>query len=595
MLTEWLRHFADPVNPHVNSTELSPRYMPWYWLLTYVGLLFNLDSTDLMALSAVANYVLIVIGLYLFLKDYFRDPWAPLIGFIVIFFFWGVSWNWSNLYHLRSFFYVAGFPSSFVFAVSLFSFALVLKLLRRDGSVIAMSALLCALSALMFVSHPLTGVFGITACGLLALTESAESLATRLLTIAALALGALLAELWPYFSVWKLALGLYGSGAEQWFVDAEPIGVLERLRSGVWQHIFYNPRLILTIFGPTLLGLPICLWLLARREHRFIVFGAALMAIPYVAHPLVEVPLAHRFILFVAFFLQLAIVWAILQVIDAWNSRPRPSHARTLLGSVLGVIGVLLVFNIALLSIEFGGRTLNPKTLQIVDKTARLPDGLNVVELYTKLTEPLPEDAVVLSTPVDGWPLPTVKGKVVSLFHENPMVIDQEERYFRTSAFFDENMPDEERASLVVKYEPTHLLLNGEPAQPSLAAWLIEHAEQVAMVGTYRMYRLLPSATENAAEESSSESVASVGATSVPKEAAVEGRRESAKELAVADADFVDPAGAAVSQTGDLPVVSQEFEEVAVAGKFGAPIAEPLIVPPYPDADTPLPAELAAP
>ncbi len=557
LLTEWLNNFSDPANPHVNSADLSPRYMPWFWVLTYLGTLFGFDSVDLMSLSAVANYLLIGVGLHLFLKNYFRDHWAPVVGFIVIFFFWGVSWNWSNLYHLRSFFYVAGFPSTFVFGLSLLSFTLVLKLLRRDGSVLIMSALLCALSALMFLSHPLTGVFGIVGCGLLALTESAESITMRALTIVALAAGTVFAELWPYFSVWKLALGMYGSGMKQWFSGAEPMGPLERLRSGVWQHIFYNPRLILIMFGPTLLGLPLCLWLLAKREHRFIVFGAVVMAVPYLVHPLMEMPLAHRFILFVAFFFQLAIVWGVLEIIDAWNSRPRPLWARGALLSTLGVIGILIVFNVVLLAMEFTGRTLSPKTLTVIDKTNRLPDGLNVVELYAQLTKPLPDDAVVLTTPMDGWPLPTVKGKVVSLFHENPMLLDQQERYYRTGAFFELAQTDGDRAALIVKYSPTHLLLKGEPRHASLASWLPVHARQVAGVGEYRMYRLLPSAAE--------------GATEVIVE---------------------EPAPAVVTP---IEIEQPELSVPAETGNFGAPIAAPLIAEPDTDIDTPLPDEVVAP
>jgi hypothetical protein len=51
--------------------------------------------------------------------------------------------------------------------------------------------------------------------------------------------------------------------------------------------------------------------------------------------------------------------------------------------------------------------------------------NMSVIDLYTGLTAPLPESAAVLATARVGWPLPTVKAKVVFLYHENPMLLDQ--------------------------------------------------------------------------------------------------------------------------------------------------------------------------
>jgi hypothetical protein len=52
-------------------------------------------------------------------------------------------------------------------------------------------------------------------------------------------------------------------------------------------------RLVLVILGPTLLGMPVCIWLLLRREYLFIVGGsradecALLCALPVLYHPTV--------------------------------------------------------------------------------------------------------------------------------------------------------------------------------------------------------------------------------------------------------------------------------------------------------------------
>ena len=44
VLNEWLRNFDGPSNPHVADPSLSSRYMPFFWALTYLGLMFGFDA-----------------------------------------------------------------------------------------------------------------------------------------------------------------------------------------------------------------------------------------------------------------------------------------------------------------------------------------------------------------------------------------------------------------------------------------------------------------------------------------------------------------------------------------------------------------------
>lgn len=496
-LTEWLRNLGSPTNPHVASDDLGPRYMPWFWVLTVIGIVFGLDAVDLMGISAVASYGLIITGMHLFMRDYFRNPWAPLAAWLAIFICWGVSWNWSNLYQLRSFFYVAGFPSSFCFGLSLIAFWVTLRYLRGELSTVTGVAWIALLAALMFLVHPLTGVFGMAGCGLLAITESRAAWDTRVVSLLSILLGMALAELWPYFSPLKLTLGLYGASPEKWFVAAESVGMLERFRSGAWAQIFYDRRLVLIMFGPALLGIPLCLWLLAQRKHLFIGLGALLMSVPYLANFFVEIPLAHRFLLFLVVFLHMAIAWFTLACMRFWRTQSghrlaRPAQLATLLfWSGLGVA------NVALLAMEYSGYTLDPKTLSVRDKHGRNPERVSAVALYTRLTAPLPDDAVVMSTPYLGWVLPTVKGKTIALYHENPMLLDQLERQDAVRRFHSEPLGAAERQRIVQQYRVSHVLMSeGEQGLlPEVWQWLEHHARVVVRVERFVMYELLPSAS----------------------------------------------------------------------------------------------------
>jgi hypothetical protein len=585
LLTEWLEKFLAPANPHVADPSLSSRYTPWFLVLTYFGLIFEFDAFGLMSVSAVVNYLLIVIGLHVFLKSYFRDRWAPLIGFMAVFMFWGISWIGPNFYQLRSFFYIAGDASTFVFGLSLISFSVVLRLLRRDGHEYVMGALLCMLSALMFLCDPLTGVFGIVGCALLALTESSESAGMRLLTLAALLIGTFFAELWPYFSIWKIALGLYGAGAEQWLPASASMGALAQVHAGGLSQQFYNPQLLLTTLGPALLGLPLCIWLFIRRQHMFIVLGAVCMAIPYLLHPFIDMPSAYRFLLFVVSYFHFAIVWGVLQVFDSWTSRPRPRYAGSLLWGVIAVFALLLATNAALLSTEFGGSTYNPEDIERVDNRTDLPQDMNVVDLYVQLTEPLTDEAVVLAMPLVGWPLPSVRGKVVAVYREEPLLVDQQVRNVSAVAFFEKQQNASVRAALVRDYAVSHVLLKGEPLSVELTDWLALHAVPVRAVDEYRMYRLLPSAIESApppAAQQNPEDTAN-DAVDIPSSVAKPVNLapvETPTDVPAAVQAAAPPASKPATKPSPQLVESVPAKvEDPPAGTYGAPIPEPMIPP----------------
>ncbi|HJP05553.1 MAG TPA: hypothetical protein QF799_11040 [Gammaproteobacteria bacterium] len=559
VFVEWMQNLSAPGNPHVDDPGLSSRFMPYFWALTYVGLLFQLDPIELMGVSAVVNFVLIAFGLHRFLNDYFHDSWAPVVGLFAIFLLWGVSVTWPNLYQLRSFFYVAGYPSTFVFGLSLVSFSVVIRLMRTEESLFIHTILLLALSALMFLCHPLTAIFGLVGCGLLALTEPADSRQRRELVIVSLVLGTAVAELWPYFSAWKILLGLYGEGGEVWagFTSLDPIG---RLTSGAWKNSFYDPKLLLTVMGPALLGVPLCFWLWRRGERKFIVWGAVLMSIPYLVNLLFEIPSAHQFLLFVTVFLQLAVVCGILTVIDAWQTEPRSSLATPTLLSVITFILALAGFNIWMLSIEFDNRTFSPQTLKVVERKSRLPEGMNVVDVYKRLTERMDYSDVVLTTVELGWPLPTVKGKVVSLYRDNPMLESQAERYAATAYFFYNRVTAATRSGIAKQYGATHVLtsIDDKAITRGVYEWLQQHARLSASVGDFRMYRLLASAYAAAPEEPVKQKLSSPGAS---KPAARRSEIKPSRPVTLPIAPTAAPAGDA-----------DELD-------YGAPIATPIVEP----------------
>ncbi|MEC9375144.1 MAG: hypothetical protein VYA80_02090 [Pseudomonadota bacterium] len=493
-LTEWMRDILNPGNPHLSGEDSSARYIPNFLVLAALGNLFGWSAIELLSLSSIINYFLLVAGIYLFSKAYFQDPWAPFITFLVLFFVWGVPWIWSNLYQLRSFFMVSSYPSTFVFGLSLISFWISLRFLRLQTRKIKGFLAISFLSALMFISHPLTAVFGIAGCCLLALIERDASPILRLQVIIFLLIGLFLASYWPYFSVWDVVLATSDIADDRTWQSFQGFSaMIERAQSGDWWHVFYDPQQLVVALGPALFGLPICLWLLIKRKESFIILGAIFMILPYFINIFYQIALAHRFLLYAVFFLHLSIVWAILQQKNIWfELRLKRNFLSTdFLGCLVALCFLIVSFSttVSLLLYDFKGQHLN-QNLVWVDKRQFLPPDATVVDVYTELSTTLSESSIVIGNSKLTWILPTFKGKVVSLpeNHENSLVPDEKDRIKAEMTFLDPLTNSSDRESIILQYNVSHAFINKNNSAPELIEWLKNNAKKVAAIDRYEMY-----------------------------------------------------------------------------------------------------------
>jgi hypothetical protein len=354
---------------------------------------------------------------------------------------------------------------------------------------------------------------------------------------------------------------------------------MERYHSGEWQHVFYDPQMMFVILGPALLGVPIILWLLFRREQLFIVLGAFAMAVPYVLNLFVEVSLANRFLLFLITYFHFAIIWGILRVIDMWSLSPRPPRAGIWLTGVLVGMAALMAFNVQLLSMEYQGRTLKPELLEVTNKARLIPDGFNVLHVYTQLTDPLPEEAIVLTMPDTGWPIPTIKGKLISLYYENPLLLDQTERHSDAVGFFEAPLSEGERAEFIHQYKPGYLLLVGDVKTAELRVWLAKHARLIAAVSEFRMFRLRDTAVDAYVPAVSEEQPVEVEELEVELEAPANPAPVPAVTEPPPPPQPEQPAAEVVTEQPTVEVTPEvptsPAQEESDSPAFGAPITEP--------------------
>jgi hypothetical protein len=468
-----------PQNPHLVSSASSPRFGPQFILIALLGRALGLDAVAAMSASAIFNTLLILLGIYAFFRTFFRSQIAPVYGLFVLFFSWWHTLAYSNVYQLRMFVRVASYPSSAAVGLTLLGFALVLRVLRGTGKQFVGMGLVVLWAACVLIVHQLTAVLSISGAGLLLLTEPEGSFRRRAELCLALASACALSHFWPYFSPWEVMAG-GKSDAANWMSQ----GVQEAAQGKFVEqpHRFYEWARLCSTLGLCLLGVAALPYFFLRRRRLFVSLGALSMLLPFAVNKFVEIPLGHRFLLLAIFYLQLAVVWLLLNWTpgssEAWSVLDRPLRKLLAAGVVVLTLLPFAVHNLALAKSEsLAARRGRPR------ESSYLRYARHAAQIAGK-------NAVILADSLNSWPIPTFGPKVIALRHANPLVPDEGERNYAVRRFFSKPLNAEERRRIIEHYGVTHVLVRGRPRRP-LAAFLAQQgASRHALTAGYSLYTL---------------------------------------------------------------------------------------------------------
>lgn len=481
-IREWTKNLWHPGNPHLAIDIGTPRYMPFFFLLSLVARLFNLNPFQALGIGGVLTLIILFSGVWLFFRLYFRNDWAPFIGLIILLFGWGVGWTWSNVYQLRSLFFVIVYPSSFVFGLTFFALWMMTKFLRSGTITFWNYITLVLITAFMYVCHPLTGAFAIISLCLLALFESHVLFSQRCKLVAAVLMGVLVAELWPYFSVWNdVILGATRGHSQSLVPNIEIVASRASLLFG--KHPFYQPIGVFATLGPAWLGIPSMVCLILRRKYIFIILGFVVMILPYFGNLIFKIPLGHRFLLYAIFYLHLALTWTVLEVFSNLqtsmkNKLPTRSIEKKAV-VLICIMALCILWNVTLAGLEFVGY----HNFKLRNKRS-IADDIQRVAFF------IPEKAIVMAPSMLSWPLPTFSGKVVSVFHTNPLVTDRYQRYYDTFMFFKEETAQIERLKIIKRYMVTHILYSKDEIPKTVIAKINKLGSVTAKIDAYVVVEL---------------------------------------------------------------------------------------------------------
>lgn len=466
VLRAWIQNLANPEHPMIGGEVSSPRFSPHFLIVAVLARLLGVDAIGAMSIAEVLNTALLLIGIYVFFRTYFRTRLASLFGLFVMFGSWLDAPHFSNVYKLDVYFSVAGYPSNATLSITLFAFTVALIALRSERERRGLLALLSFFWGYIYITHPLTAMMSLTGALILATVEPGVARRRRLLVGGTVVAGLLLSAIWPYYPAIRMVTG----------------GTVDRVSNDIEQgsftlHAFYAPDLMFDIVGFAIVGVALIPYFLIRRKQLFLALGPLPLLAVFLANAFVQLPLGHRFILLATFYFQASLVWLLLRLVSpdtfpaAWWKKP------AVRAGVAGALGLFFVY-IAYDNVKDANKRFTRSMLLRESPTVRF--GRRVAELAGP-------NAVVLADKLTSWSLPTFGTRVVAFHHRNPLVPDALERNAAVARFFG-SASDEKREATLKRYKVTHVIVSGK--RGSADRFLAERGSVKVLPGDSRLYVL---------------------------------------------------------------------------------------------------------
>lgn len=442
----------------------SPRFSPYTLFWGVFKKITGLGIFACLGIAAILNYLLFILGLYLFVTSQFRRRSLPTLTFLSMLLIWGSGYAHANAYHLEKFLDTLPYVSTFTFGLSLNALFFLNRYCKTSKKLDLF--IYCFLSILAFVTHPITGSF----CFVVTLAKLIDDgNLKKMLFLQSAPLFALGASLiWPYFSYWDV-------------FTKNSVTTLYK------SPLFSNQIVAL---GPALVSIPIIILYASRKKHRFLLYGFSLCFLIYIISGWGNLFAGGRYIFFTAFFLHLAIalylvenkIFALPKIKSSWKSD----------GAV-----IILIFILIAPSGYYRARETGRHILRFIDKPFRVHSYEYPVKSYLFLSKHLAKGDVVLSSGWrDGYVIPALTGaKIVEPRRAFSLLIKDEadRRKKDAEAFFKDILSTEERMKILEKYRVTHILINlnnEEEWDPSFRRDLNTAGEEIATENSLVLFRI---------------------------------------------------------------------------------------------------------
>ena len=417
-------------DPFRSTPPLTLLDTPYTVTLGALGHAFGASAVTMLSFAAIANLLLLLVALRLFVIEATANRRAPFWALVFLLLLWGLSpYRFSGFFNLNSIGFVLPYPSTFATGIALLTLTAALRAMRKRRPVL-FAAVAVGTTAVVLV-HPITGSW--LAVGLLAVGISRARVPRDWVWLgAAGAVGFALTLLWPYYSVFDLLrdTSSYDAANKAMYRDV--------------------PTRLL----PAVIGLWV-IWRRFRADRRdllavLLVGGLAIYAYGYVRDEY-------------SYGRSLALIVLILDVAAADGVARLEGGFRW--GGVTGryragavALGAILLLGL----VESRGGLVRMVPGRLLPTSVRTSHELvRTDERYSFLEDRVGRNDVVIgSTKRDNQVIAAIAGKPLRPFWMAPVVRDIEERKRAQAEFLDPATPSDRRAEIVAKYQVRYVLLH---------------------------------------------------------------------------------------------------------------------------------------
>jgi hypothetical protein len=439
-----MENLAEPRNPFVVSPEPSRHFQPLWVATAVVGNALNLTVWQAVAGATFTIMLTLAFAIHFFARTVFESPWAPSVLLCVMLFAWSAPYEHTGLHSFWTLLYAAAYPATFMIALSLLLWAMVIRALDDTRYLPA----LVLLSAVMLATHQLGAVIGFIGAFSFAAAQPGAPVMRRLGALAAGSIGLAVALAWPYFN--PVQLMLQGS-------DSAWVGGPD----------FYSPPWMPQILLPAAIGL---LWL-RHRKARPLALALGLYLGLYLLG-LFGVQIAARFLMPVVLVLHVALAGLLLEAMT-WVRLQRPVLRQS--APWLATAGVVTLA--AIETIQFQAR--------FEFHYAAAPDIYVAAE---RMTSDIPDNEEIAAFGLTAWPVVAAGQRVLSVPWPEPGIADLAERQAMTEALFDTALSPAARRAMAEELGIRVLITDRRYVSPDLLEALAEMAISASQDGTLHRF-----------------------------------------------------------------------------------------------------------
>ena len=454
------RNLVSPDNPYTGPGNPIHLFTPYHLFWGAVCRLTGVQPVLMSPVIGVVNIGLLILASAVLATHLLRERRLSLVVVITFLFFWFQPWKWSG-------FYCFGFlPTTSVYpfwsAIPLALIVLSLFMEPRYRSAIRI-IIFSLIAAVIFLIHPLTGMFLYMALVVKSLLLKDCPTPQRISAVSLLAAGGALVLLWPYFPV----------------LDAILTGPFE------FNYYFFYQQLPIRL-APMVLALPALVYAVARKQYDFLFVSLILLGAVYVANFFVmqKAPTA-RLVTYIILCLH---IFTVRTFQLSMSRRIGPVWILLFLVMIAAFAPLQIRESLGHVAIEADG---SYRTSEADGSTLDSGHNLQIIRKFGEMSPRLGPGDVVLAEVIESWILPVaVPCRVVYVAHTNPFMTDYLERKEFGKTFFAGTLAATDADNLITRFKVSHILL--KESQLGLLRNVTIPFSEVWRGHGYCLYRLVP-------------------------------------------------------------------------------------------------------